>query len=166
MEALTLACLQHLPTAVLFVLDLTGGCGMSVPHQWAVRQDLRQRFPAKPWLDVFSKADLLDSVFGAAYGGGRAPAESAIYATADVQSLTDMHVQLDGQVADLRANASANAFPDQDHAAAHRNYQAGSARTLDAVAVAVALPTAKRVSSMTESGLQALMDAVMLMLST
>ena len=37
MERLTLACLQHLPTAVLFVADLTGQCGTSVADQWRIR---------------------------------------------------------------------------------------------------------------------------------
>ena len=38
MERLTLACLQHLPTAVLFVADLTGECGTTVGNQWAIRR--------------------------------------------------------------------------------------------------------------------------------
>jgi len=37
MERLTLACLQHLPTAVLFVADLTGECGTTVANQWLIR---------------------------------------------------------------------------------------------------------------------------------
>ena len=37
MERLTLASLQHLPTAVLFVGDLTEGCGTSVGDQRAIR---------------------------------------------------------------------------------------------------------------------------------
>ncbi len=37
MERLTLACLQHLPTVVLFVADLTGECGTSVSDQWKIR---------------------------------------------------------------------------------------------------------------------------------
>ena len=49
MERLTLACMAHLPTSVLFVIDLTGQCGTSVAAQWEIRQDLKQAFPAKPW---------------------------------------------------------------------------------------------------------------------
>ena len=49
MERLTLACMAHLPTSVLFVIDLTGQCGTSVAAQWDIRQDLKQAFPAKPW---------------------------------------------------------------------------------------------------------------------
>lgn len=37
MERLTLACLQHLPSAVLFVADLTGDCGTTVANQWLIR---------------------------------------------------------------------------------------------------------------------------------
>jgi nucleolar GTP-binding protein len=63
MERLTLASLQYLPTAVLFVADLTGECGTSVADQWAIREELRERFQGKPWLDVLSKADLLEEEF-------------------------------------------------------------------------------------------------------
>ena len=37
MERLTLACLNHLPSAVLFVLDLTAQCGTSVQDQLSIR---------------------------------------------------------------------------------------------------------------------------------
>eukprot|EP00884_Botryococcus_braunii_P021816 jgi/Botrbrau1/8318/Bobra.0081s0007.1 len=59
MEELTLACLEHLPTSVLFVMDPTGDCGTSLADQWAIRSYLKERFADKPWLDVVSKADLL-----------------------------------------------------------------------------------------------------------
>ena len=58
MERLTLAALAHLPTAAVFVADLTGTCGTSVAAQWAVRwgrpprrqsrYTLRQRSCAEP----------------------------------------------------------------------------------------------------------------------
>lgn len=63
MEQLTLAALGCLPTSVLFVMDLTEECGTSVADQWAIRNELRARFPGKPWVDVFSKSDMLDNVF-------------------------------------------------------------------------------------------------------
>ena len=44
MERLTLACLHHLPSAVLFVLDLTAQCGTSVADQLAIR--------CAPWLEL------------------------------------------------------------------------------------------------------------------
>lgn len=59
MEKLTLASLQHLMTSVLFVIDLTGECGTSLLDQWRIREELLQRFPNKPWVDVFSKSDVL-----------------------------------------------------------------------------------------------------------
>eukprot|EP00904_Undaria_pinnatifida_P009504 jgi/Undpi1/5684/HiC_scaffold_2.g00958.m1 len=60
MEALTLASMQHLPTAVVFVMDLSGYSGLqsSLENQMEVRHELRKRFPRRPWLDVVSKADL------------------------------------------------------------------------------------------------------------
>ena len=61
MESLTLASMKHLPTAVLFVFDLTGLSGdakSSLDDQFEVRRELRERFPRRPWFDVVSKADL------------------------------------------------------------------------------------------------------------
>ena len=43
--------------------------------QWRIRSELRQRFPDKPWVDVLSKADLLQPVFAAADAPGPAWAE-------------------------------------------------------------------------------------------
>jgi hypothetical protein len=62
MERLTVSCMAFLPTSVLFVMDLTGQCGTSPATQWQIRTDLRARFPHKPWLDVFTKVDLLQDV--------------------------------------------------------------------------------------------------------
>jgi len=61
MEALTLAAMQHLPTAVMYVMDLSGGAGdkcSSVQDQLQLRKDVRARFPRRPWIDVVSKVDL------------------------------------------------------------------------------------------------------------
>jgi len=51
---------QHLPTAVLFVMDLSGLSGeqSSIEKQIEVRNELRARFPRRPWVDVISKSDL------------------------------------------------------------------------------------------------------------
>lgn len=61
MEALTLAAMQHLPTAVMYVLDLSGGAGdkcSSINDQLQLRREVRARFPRRPWIDVVSKYDL------------------------------------------------------------------------------------------------------------
>ena len=60
MEHLTLASLQYLPTSVLFVMDLTEECGTSLMDQWKIREELLERFQDKPWVDVFSKCDILE----------------------------------------------------------------------------------------------------------
>ena len=61
MEELTLAAMAHLPTAVMYVMDLSGGAGdkcSSVEDQLILRRDLRARFPRRPCIDVISKVDL------------------------------------------------------------------------------------------------------------
>eukprot|EP00804_Cyclotella_cryptica_P007749 CCRYP_001360-RA/>CCRYP_001360-RA protein AED:0.01 eAED:0.01 QI:221/1/1/1/0.33/0.25/4/2285/601 len=61
MEKLTLAAMSHLPTAVMFVMDLSGGAGdkcSSVEDQLILRREVRSRFPKRPWIDVVSKVDL------------------------------------------------------------------------------------------------------------
>ena len=63
MEQLTMATMNHLPSAVIFVLDLTGHAGdakSSPEDQLAVRDALKAKFPRRPWVDVVSKADLYD----------------------------------------------------------------------------------------------------------
>mmetsp|Transcript_28812 Transcript_28812/g.78058 ORF Transcript_28812/g.78058 Transcript_28812/m.78058 type:complete len:594 (+) Transcript_28812:333-2114(+) len=61
MEELTLAAMTHLPTAVMYVMDLSGLAGekcSSVEDQLQLRREIRQRFPRRPWIDVVSKYDL------------------------------------------------------------------------------------------------------------
>mmetsp|Transcript_54916 Transcript_54916/g.164437 ORF Transcript_54916/g.164437 Transcript_54916/m.164437 type:complete len:184 (-) Transcript_54916:46-597(-) len=61
MESLTLAAMSHLPTAVMYVMDLSGGAGdkcSSVHDQLRLRREVRERFPRRPWIDVVSKSDL------------------------------------------------------------------------------------------------------------
>jgi len=60
MEGLTLCAVKHLPSAVVFVMDLSGTCGaQSDPKlQLRVREQIRGLFGHRPWLDVRSKADL------------------------------------------------------------------------------------------------------------
>lgn len=59
MEQLTFASLLHLPTAVIFVLDITNSAGeqSTIDKQLNVRNALRERFPKRPWIDVISKGD-------------------------------------------------------------------------------------------------------------
>jgi nucleolar GTP-binding protein len=61
MEELTLAAMKHLPTAVMYVMDLSGQAGdkcSSVKDQLQLRREIRARFPRRPWIDVISKIDL------------------------------------------------------------------------------------------------------------
>ena len=61
MEQLTVAAMQHLPTAVCYVMDFSGMAGdkcSSVADQLTLRRQIRARFPRRPWIDVVSKVDL------------------------------------------------------------------------------------------------------------
>lgn len=93
MERLTLASLQHLPTAVLFVSDLTAECGTSVANQWAIRKELLERFPGKPWIDVFSKTDLLEEEFDEADDRNRSGTTNG---TAEVATAVDFAAAVPG----------------------------------------------------------------------
>ncbi|XP_022980283.1 nucleolar GTP-binding protein 1 isoform X2 [Cucurbita maxima] len=59
LEKLTLAVLSHLPTAVLFVHDLSGECGTSPSDQLAIYKEMKERYGNHLWLNVVSKCDLL-----------------------------------------------------------------------------------------------------------
>ncbi|KAL9669430.1 hypothetical protein QQ045_006977 [Rhodiola kirilowii] len=59
LEKLTLAVLSHLPTAILFVHDLSGQCGTSPTDQFVVYKEIKEKFGNHLWLDVVSKCDLL-----------------------------------------------------------------------------------------------------------
>ncbi|KAJ0111883.1 hypothetical protein Patl1_00032 [Pistacia atlantica] len=71
LEKLTLAVLSHLPTAILFVHDLSGECGTSASdqvlifialitlHYFKIYKEIKERFRDHLWLDVISKCDLL-----------------------------------------------------------------------------------------------------------
>lgn len=98
MEMLTLAALQYLPSSVMFVADLTEECGTAVADQWLIRQELRDRFPAKPWIDVLSKADLLQQVQQQAQQRQR-DADSSSEAAPGSRSSSDSSVQTAEQYA-------------------------------------------------------------------
>lgn len=59
MEQLTFASLLHLPTAVVYVMDITNSAGeqSTIDKQLRVRAALKERFPRRPWIDVISKSD-------------------------------------------------------------------------------------------------------------
>ncbi|BBG97218.1 P-loop containing nucleoside triphosphate hydrolases superfamily protein [Prunus dulcis] len=59
LEKLTLAVLSHLPTAILYVHDLSGQCGTSPSDQFVIYKEIKERFSEHLWLDVVSKCDLL-----------------------------------------------------------------------------------------------------------
>ncbi|KAK8939148.1 putative tRNA modification GTPase mnmE [Platanthera zijinensis] len=59
LEKLTLAALEHLPTAILYVHDLTGECGTSPDDQFTIYKNIKERFGNHLWVDVVSKSDLL-----------------------------------------------------------------------------------------------------------
>uniref|UniRef100_A0A803M4I8 Nucleolar GTP-binding protein 1 n=1 Tax=Chenopodium quinoa TaxID=63459 RepID=A0A803M4I8_CHEQI len=59
LEKLTLAVLTHLPTAVLYVHDLTGECGTSASDQFTTYMEIKERFSNHLWIDVVSKCDIL-----------------------------------------------------------------------------------------------------------
>jgi nucleolar GTP-binding protein len=64
-ELLTIATLEHLPTCVIFVTDLSGLSGTSVKDQLELREELYNQFAGRrPWIDVFSKAALVPVLGG------------------------------------------------------------------------------------------------------
>jgi nucleolar GTP-binding protein len=93
MERLTLACVTHLPTVVLYVADATGLCGASPADQWAVRTALKEAAgPGAVWVDALSKADLLvdDGMLEAGWEGrgrgvgGASPPSTRVETGADL----------------------------------------------------------------------------------
>ena len=64
-ELLTIATLEHLPTCVVFVTDLSGLSGTSIADQLELRESLYQQFAhRRPWIDVLSKAALVPVLGG------------------------------------------------------------------------------------------------------
>lgn len=105
MEALTLAAMQHLPTAVMYVMDLSGLAGdacSSVEDQLLLRKQIRSRFPHRPWIDVVSKIDL-ELQDGAREDllkilDGTPFIELSIHEGSGVEELKDRVVQMLGEV--------------------------------------------------------------------
>lgn len=165
MELLTLASLQHLPTAAMFVLDLTGDCGTPVHKQWRIRNELKARFPDKPWLDVLSKADLLGDVFAEAALRQEHAAESEPTA-----AMSPAQAALsDGRSSSAGHSHEANFNDGHQQCMGDGLHQQGEPATGEewcAVHVAAALPHAMRVSSITSVGLVELKAGMMTILAS
>jgi len=64
-EMLTIATLEHLPTCVIFVTDLSGLSGTSIDDQLKLREEIYKTFAhRRPWIDVFSKCALVPVLGG------------------------------------------------------------------------------------------------------
>lgn len=64
-EMLTIATLEHLPTCVVFVTDLSGLSGTSIEDQLELREEIYAQFgDRRPWIDVFSKSALVPVLGG------------------------------------------------------------------------------------------------------
>jgi nucleolar GTP-binding protein len=60
MENLMLATVAHLPTVVLYMMDLSGGAEdmcSSMEDQLVPRRELRARFPMRPWINIVSEVN-------------------------------------------------------------------------------------------------------------
>ena len=182
MERLTVACMAHLPSSVLYVMDLTGQCGTSVAAQWDIRQDLKQAFPAKPWLDVFTKADLLGDLQargvedrkGSALGSQHEELAESL-APVGVSGLHGQPGIASGPQQDPEQNGASQAPSITVSAVSEGSHSNGKHETRPrfkwgdradrdeekALEVAKALPHAVWVSSLTESGLDNLKVSVL-----
>jgi nucleolar GTP-binding protein len=61
-DQLTLGSMEHLPTGVVFTFDpypVTHGI-LSITEQVELRNQLRAKFPKRPWLDVITKVDRVE----------------------------------------------------------------------------------------------------------
>ncbi len=80
-EMLTIATLEHLPTCVIFVTDLTGLSGTSIDDQLQLREELYKQFAERrPWIDVFSKSALVPVL-----GGETDPDTQELWSEEDVK---------------------------------------------------------------------------------
>ena len=149
MELLTFAALAHLPTAVVFVTDLTEECGCTIEEQAAVRKELRLRFPNKPWIDVASKADRRDTKHWCASDD-------------EFAALLRDHTLAAPLVADLADDPVADlADDDADVADGDADVvRADAGPTADALEAAADVPVPLRVSAVEGQGVDALLAAI------
>lgn len=52
--------LTHLDPLIIYILDPSPHCGYPMEEQLHLRKALREEFPDQPWVDVWTKCDLLD----------------------------------------------------------------------------------------------------------
>lgn len=147
MEKLTIASLEHLPTAALFVFDLTEGCGCSVQQQWAIRSELLRRFPHKLWIDVVTKCDVLEEEIDAADEAG-------------AQAVPGLNAEPRDAVQAVRPCGSLRACSSRVGVARARGVRARHRACVRVVQIQW-LPHACRVSAVTEEGLDGLKAAVL-----
>ena len=141
---------------------------------WPRSADLRRRFAGKPWLDVFSKADLLEEEFDAAddlLAAGLCSASAT--ASADSRhAASGRHADKQGsacassghpvshrlqQAAQLDAATGSSTSAATVESAEHDRGADGAAPQVDtAIEAAAALPRAVRASSVTGEGLDPL----------
>ena len=140
---------------------------MSVAAQWEVRAALRAAFPGKPWLDVFSKADLLAPVFAAA----EAPVTLEETGSLEGEEVADGALPPpcpSGASVDMRSDGEAEQPGSSGISSASGGGEAAASEAInfrDAVRFARAAPAAVRVSAVTLDGLDRLQAAVLEMLA-
>ena len=108
-EGLAIAALEHLPTAALFAFDMSEECGTSVQDQLSLFEELRGRFPHKPWITVSNKVDLDHGEgYAAAMAGARAETLEHVEAALRVSVLTNEGIDaLRAQVLGVLTEAAA-----------------------------------------------------------
>jgi nucleolar GTP-binding protein len=164
MELLTLAALDHLPSSVMFVFDATEECGTSISEQWEIYQELRARYPTKPWVDVISKADLLQQEIQEMQQHtpqAGTPMHAAAAAAAEDAQLSAGSSQPPPAAAGLESAEMHTEKAMRLSAAAGAMAGGGDSEPpVTAVQLLCALPEAVHVSSLTGSGLEQLQQQV------
>jgi nucleolar GTP-binding protein len=153
-----------------------------VGDQWLIRAELKSRFPNKPWVDVLSKADLLEPVWR----------QVGQHEQRQVSQLNNQHLQQEqqekekdkqegqeeeGQMLQAHGEEEAQQQPDlawQPGSVADAGGTNDGTSVSSAVVVVVqtaehfaaALPAAVRVSAVTEAGLPQLQQALVHMLQS
>ena len=141
--------------------------------QWVIRAEVARRFPDKPWVDIFSKSDMIGGILTK---GGRQVSCAGQAAGSVTASSTAAAVS--SSSADGAAPSPSLRHPGDDSASTSGSSQSGQdPTTRDATSAASALtisgpsdfvaqlPRALAVSSLTEEGVSDLKDNLMELLS-